>query len=169
MYKFAVLKDGELVKKLTKHPNKNGVLMNPDKGVIVLPVVYGTKPDYNPNQYTVTEKEPVISDDKVLIGYTLVERPQEEVIASLTSNLQMFIDTNLPQRMQIDLISKAHHISIKQSRGISTEEEDAYLDYLISVQEWQVKISNDRDQRVLDYKNNGTFPSFEWDDMPKQN
>lgn len=168
MDRVAFIKNGVFVE-YRRNPRKDGDLSKITglaEGCQYLPVTIEDKPEYDSNFYNLKQVA-TITEDTYVLSFEQVEKDKDAVCDALTDNLRNYIDTCIPQRKQIDYIATASDIVDKKADGTATEEELTTLAYLKSIQEWQVRISADRDSMVDDYQNNDVVPTFDsWEAMP---
>lgn len=165
---IARFKDGEF-DKIVKHPRKDedtSKITGLAEGVTYHEIETLDRPEIDNNFEYLNRVESLIGD-VYTISWEVVEKSKEDVCNALTSNLQSYIDTCIPQRKQIDYIAYASDVVDKKAEGTVTEEELQKFGYLKLIQEWQMRISAKRDKMVDDYLNNDIKPTFDnWEEMP---
>lgn len=156
-------------KELATYPNKS--LENAVTGLSELIKYFyieeGENPTYDSNEaYTSISYELTSESHEtythLLIAtktYTVNYYSSDVVIEKLATSLGSHLDTNYPEW------KRTKHLREYLNDSDITDARKAFLESLFS---WEDTCRTAYDERVLEYTDNGTFPSFLWDEMPTE-
>lgn len=169
--------EGEIIsKELTEYPNKS--LKNAVLGLSNLIKYFyieeENEPEYNSNQSYLSssyELTDVFHDTytHLLIAtktYTVSDYDSDIIIEKLNTSVGDHIESALPLWKQNKYLSRYIYLKELLDSGEITDDQISEMQYLGDLDTWANECRAERDNREEEYLNNGTFPSFEWDEMP---